>query len=270
MTPRLRDILARRATATAGDAVKQQEQSTQGYRTGYIRGETFKDREVRYRLRGSLAIFDGDIVLGTEGEMEASRRRVTSDPDVVVFGNVVTETSLRWPGGIVPFRVSAALPHQSRVREAIEHVEKRTPLRFTKWKGEVDFVTFRPGSAMQSVVGRRGGDQSISITPKGTAGHVIHEICHAIGMFHEHGRDDRDDFITIIRANIRPGFEEEFQMVTDDDAVGTYDYDSIMHYGPLDFAVGPTRPTIRAPKPVGQRVRLSAGDIAAIESMYAG
>jgi hypothetical protein len=224
---------------------------------------------VRYRLQGNLAVLDGDMVLGTERQMEAVRQRMRAARDAPTPEGIVVEPSLRWPDGIVPFRVSSALPNPNRVRDAIAEMASRTPLKFRKHSGEEDFVTFKPYTEMLSDVGRRGGEQFVRISAPGTTGHVIHEICHAVGLYHEHGRPDRDKFITIVKQNIRPGFEEEFQQVTDGDAVGPYDYGSIMHYGSDAFALGPTRPTIRAPKPIGQRVRLSAGDVAAIEALYA-
>lgn len=239
------------------------------YRTGYIRGETFEWLKVRYRLWRGLAILDGDMILGTEDQMEANRQRVADELDDLSLESIVVEPSLRWPEGIVPFRVSSAIPNQQRIRNAIMEIEKRTPLRFRLHSGEDDFITFRSSTAMLSEVGRRGGEQDIHVSAEGMMGHVIHEICHAVGLYHEHGRPDRDAFITIFRQNILPGYEEEFQKVTDGDVVGPYDYGSIMHYGPDAFALGPTRPTIRAPQPIGQRVRLSPGDIAAIEFLYA-
>lgn len=238
------------------------------YRTGYIRGETFARRKVRYRLVGNLAVLDGDMVLGSQKQMELLRQRVEAGSDETVLESIVADGSLRWPDAVVPFRVAGGLPTPSRVRDAIQEIEKRTPVRFRMHSGEDDFVTFRRHTEMLSEVGRRGGEQFVFISDEGTTGHVIHEICHALGLYHEHGRPDRDDFITIIRENILPGFEEEFQQVTDGDAVGSYDYESIMHYGPHAFSLGPTRPTIKAPRPIGQRIRLSKGDIAALEEMY--
>ena len=67
-------------------------------------------------------------------------------------------------------------------------------------------------------------------------------------------------------------FEHNFdQHITDGDDVGSYDYGSIMHYPREAFALDPGRPTLVTPhgEAIGQRLGLSAGDIAAVAEMYA-
>uniref|UniRef100_A0A0K0EUB8 Metalloendopeptidase n=1 Tax=Strongyloides venezuelensis TaxID=75913 RepID=A0A0K0EUB8_STRVS len=64
-------------------------------------------------------------------------------------------------------------------------------------------------------------------------GVVIYEILHALGMYHEYSRRDRDKYITIIEENIIPEHEIQFRKV--DDYEGKpygihYDYGSAMHY----------------------------------------
>jgi len=54
-----------------------------------------------------------------------------------------------------------------------------------------------------SNVGRRGGRQEVSLGPGCI--HlpiVLHELMHAVGIFHEHSRADRDKYIKIAFNNV--------------------------------------------------------------------
>ena len=64
-------------------------------------------------------------------------------------------------------------------------------------------------------------------------GTVLHEIGHAIGLFHEHSRPDRDEHVTLHYENLKPGFENNVKLgmmslITTNDI--PYDHASIMHY----------------------------------------
>lgn len=62
-------------------------------------------------------------------------------------------------------------------------------------------------------MGKFGGAQILSLEPpdeKGpncleNEGRVIHELMHALGIFHEHSRADRDMYINVHYENIIPG-----------------------------------------------------------------
>lgn len=60
-----------------------------------------------------------------------------------------------------------------------------------------------------------------------------HETLHAMGLFHEQSRIDRDKYIYIVTQNIIPKHLHNFDIVDKDDSNSyglPYDYTSIMHY----------------------------------------
>ena len=132
-------------------------------------------------------------------------------------------------------------------------------------------VVFSPSSKCNSRVGMQGGKQTINLTPQCMRGNAIHEIGHTLGLWHEQSREDRDDHIEVVWANIKGNHAHNFNKhANDGDDYGKYDYGSIMHYSAFAFAKDKTKPTLKVPDGVhiGQRTGLSAGDIATIEAMY--
>jgi hypothetical protein len=249
-------------------------ESNPNVRCTYITGRTFGQKKVFYTDVSGEARFEGDIVLGTTDQMEQIRAEIESaDPSVERACAIVNEQQL-WPNATVPFRIDAALPNQQRVANAINHLQNSTNLRFVQRTTEADFVTFRDGNGCSSSVGRRGGEQFVTMGSGCDWPRVVHEICHAIGLWHEQSREDRDAFVSIHWDNIASGTEHNFnQHITDGDDVGCYDYGSLMHYGRRDFAVDNTKDTITptdTAATIGQRTGLSSGDIAAIGRLYQG
>jgi hypothetical protein len=257
------------AQGTAGEQL-----TSAGVRTALIRGQTFRAKPVQYVEIDGLAIFEGDIVLGTVADVErmSDMLRAETAPGVAA-GVGITGAQFRWPNCRVPFRIDAGLPNQARVTAAIAHWEANTSFRFIARTTEVDFVTFRVGSGCSSSVGRRGGEQFVNLASSCSTGNVIHEIGHTIGLWHEQSREDRDLFVTINWAKITPGDEHNFnQHITDGDDIGAYDFGSIMHYPRNAFSIDGTdtiTPVVAVPPGVviGQRNGLSAGDIAAAAAL---
>lgn len=101
----------------------------------------------------------------------------------------------------------------------------------------------------------------------------MHEFLHALGFYHMQSTYDRDDYVTIVRENIEPGLEYNFDkynssIVTDFGI--KYDYNSVMHYSPYGFSIN-GKPTIVPKDPlatIGQRVGLSRKDIEKLNRMY--
>ena len=202
-----------------------------------------------------------------------TKRAVTADPARI------------WPYGIIPYDISSNFTGDQRqiFKQAMRHWELHTCVTFIEKTDQSDYVLFtsRPCGCC-SFVGKKGnGPQAISIGKNcDKLGIVIHELGHVIGFWHEHTRPDRDQYIDIQWLNIQPGQEYNFGKMdnTEINSLGfAYDYDSIMHYSRNTFSsqvlvdtIVPKIDVDTGIKPaIGQRIKLSTGDIDQARALYA-
>lgn len=100
--------------------------------------------------------------------------------------------------------------------KAIHILNFMTCIRFVPWDGRTkDYLLIWPikyPKGCWSFVGRFGGAQIVSLQAPdstgpnclGTEGRAVHELMHALGIFHEQSRWDRDKFVKIHMDNIIP------------------------------------------------------------------
>ncbi|KAG1665127.1 Zinc metalloproteinase nas-13 [Nymphon striatum] len=112
-------------------------------------------------------------------------------------------------------------------------------LTFTEGQGNGNFISFESQIGCHSRIGMVGGRQQLSLG-RGCNNHgiIIHEVGHALGLYHEQNRNDRDKYLKIIWDNILPSQRHNFkqQQTWATFLMTSFDYDSIMEYGSKSFS----------------------------------
>ena len=235
-----------------------------------IRTGVYRGRSVTYEVINGLAVVEGDIILGTPEELAPPKGlQIIKGQDARKIGTIDPET--RWPDSIVPYVTASDLPEPQRVLDAVQHWNDNTLIQLVERTNEPNWIYFAKGPGCRSNVGMVGGEQSIFLSDGCSVGTVIHEIGHAVGFFHEHQREDRDNHVNVLFDNIdkRRSFNFTQRIMTTDD-IGQYDYGSIMHYRAFSFSRNyqPTIETIPPGMLIGQREVLSTGDIDGVSRLY--
>ncbi|VBB32691.1 unnamed protein product [Acanthocheilonema viteae] len=172
---------------------------------------------------------------------------------------------------------SSDVKWRNLIRTALHHIEMETCVRFKENGDNKNYIYFTRASGCWSNVGKIGGRQLISIGFGCEAmGIVAHEVLHALGLWHEQSRSDRDNNIWINHINIYPGTQGNFEKRTtlNTDNMGlSYDYGSLMHYASKAFTINYDRYTIetrdrRYQQTIGQREALSFKDAKMINLRY--
>lgn len=223
--------------------------------------------QVLMERQGGNLVIEGDIVLGEEEKLK-ERNAAKGLTDV---------TAKLWKNKTVPYVLKEQFPNRPAVVKAFDEYNTRTTIRFVKRTTEPNYIEFvttaNPNIGGQSRLGMVGGPQALWLNQdisKWTTGTVIHELGHALGMMHEQCRNDRDQFVEIVWANIMTDYKSQFQQLLNGRDLQDYDFDSILHYPPKAFSAN-GQVTIKPKKAgvtIGQRSKLSDGDIKSLEELY--
>ncbi|XP_045132543.1 hatching enzyme 1.2-like isoform X2 [Portunus trituberculatus] len=223
-------------------------------------------------------LFQGDMMISSPDLLPMSTR-------VAVNWDKFPER--RWGNATVPYVISKLYGTSERkmIMLALHSLDFLTCIKFVPWDEVTkDYLLIWPMERPKgcwSFVGKRGGQQVVSLQAPDeyskrcfiSLGKVIHELLHALGMFHEQSRPDRDEHIDIITENIIPDYIGNFRKQSADNTTFPfrYDYNSVMHYGSNFFSFNLNKPTI-VPKvkgaKIGQRIMMSKLDCLKLNELY--
>lgn len=180
-------------------------------------------------------IVDGDIII--RGDIIAGHASELHQRSTVMVGT-------RWPNAQVRFAFEDDYPADTkqRARDAFAEMEADSPLDFIEIANpcvvndpdcDTDYVLLRiwDNTWGVSALGYQGGQQRIKSGSGFSKGGFKHEMMHALGIYHEQERNDRDTYVLYRPECVIDEYEGNYSKNADPDVdFGTYDFLSIMHY----------------------------------------
>ncbi|HLP83760.1 MAG TPA: M12 family metallopeptidase [Phycisphaerales bacterium] len=149
-------------------------------------------------------------------------------------------SDMTWPGGIVHYVFDANVVeiNRQRARIAMNELETTCGVRFVPRTDQASYVHIRAGTSNSAFIGRGGLSQPLQLVSWSSRYIVCHELMHAMGVWHEHQRFDRDTYVTVMASNVQAGRWSNFLTHEAHYPImfGNFDFESIMCYDDCTFS----------------------------------
>ncbi|GFY43782.1 protein SpAN [Trichonephila inaurata madagascariensis] len=225
-------------------------------------------------------IVEGDIALPWGIRRKGSKFQDENENKEQEMKGIINILTL-WTNGKVSYNFHSSVDDELKtmIIGAMGEWENHTCLTFHEKALDYTFIRFRADKdGCWSMIGRinsifAGQDVSIGRGCNRT-NIIVHEIGHAIGLYHEQSRNDRDGYIHINWHNMPVARYSQFDRGIESPRGVEYDYTSVMHYGPMAFTEKYfQKNTIAAMNPfyqtlIGSGLKISFRDSKLVNKMY--
>ncbi|MET3035463.1 M12 family metallopeptidase [Chryseobacterium sp. NRRL B-14859] len=228
-----------------------------------VRKGQLNDQPITYVRKEGKNFFQGDIVLTDDQLQDHSQKKGGASYS-------------RWPSGKIYYTIASNMGsiNRDKIINAINQYNSSTNTQWIARTNQSNYVQFifgsQTGSDGWAHIGYRGGVQTISLDQYISVGSVIHEMGHTVGLYHEHTRQDRDQYVRIIWDNIQNGQSYNFDKYTSGVDIGPFNINSVMMYWPTSYSRNgqPTITRANGSSFTYNRTGFTTGDINTINAMY--